>query len=87
MSYTITITEKRTVNGICGKEWEKLGEKEVARREDFYVHDPAEPKTRIEAIMGYTPEIEKKVVQERKVLEQTVETLDLASVIKAINGL
>lgn len=36
---------------------------------------------------GYTPEVEKIVRQERKVLEQVVDTLDLAAVIRAVNGL
>lgn len=36
---------------------------------------------------GYTPEIEKEVEVETKVLEQTLEHLDLVAVVKAINGL
>lgn len=38
-------------------------------------------------VYGYTPEIEKEVETETKILEQTVVDLDLHAVIKAINGL
>jgi len=36
---------------------------------------------------GYTPEIEKTVDVHREVFKQSVDDLDLPSVIKAINGL
>ncbi len=87
MSYNIVITEKRTITAIAGKEWVKIGEKEVPRDEHYFSRNENEPKTRIEPIMGYSPEIEKQLSQERKLLDQTVDTLDMVSVIKAINGL
>ncbi len=36
---------------------------------------------------GYTPEVERKKVVERKVFEQNTDELDLVGVIKAVNGL
>ena len=36
---------------------------------------------------GYTPETETVVRREITVLEQTVDTLDVAAVIKAVNGI
>lgn len=39
------------------------------------------------AIFDYTPQVDEFKAIETKRLEQTVETLDLAAVIKAINGL
>ena len=36
---------------------------------------------------GYTPAIEKQVKVEREVFRQSVDDLDIASVIKAVNGL
>jgi len=41
----------------------------------------------VQSVMGYSPEIEKTVYQSQEVFQQTVETLDLAAVIKAINKL
>lgn len=85
MSYQITITEKRQVSKKVGKEWCVVAEKEVER--DMAFCRNGEPETRLESVYGYTPEIEKFVTEEREILKQTVETLDLAAVIKAINQL
>lgn len=87
MSYKITITETREVKKITGKEWATLGTREVKRDPGFYTGDTGEPKTRIEEVRGYTPEIEKTVIESHEILTQTVEKLDLAAVIKAVNGL
>ncbi len=88
MSYKITITETRTVKKICGKDWAVVGTKEVEREASFVAPMGAdEPKTRIEEIRGYTPEIEKNVSETVEILSQSVETLNLPEVIKAINGM
>lgn len=87
MSYEITIKERREVKKIVGKEWATIGTKEVEREERFYRSSQDEPKTRIEEIRGYTPEVEKTVTEEREILKQTVEMLDLPGVIRAINKL
>lgn len=86
MSFKITITETRDVKKIVGKEWAVIGTKEVRRDDNFLT--PQQPEeTRIVEVRGYTPEIEKIVPETRTVLEQSVDTLDLVSVIKAINGI
>ncbi len=89
MSYKIVITEQRTVKKLVGKDWCVIGTREVPREEQFYRHkdEPDEPKTRIEEVRGYTPEIEKPVTETVELLSQTVETLNLPAVIKAVNGL
>ena len=86
MSYQITITETRDVKKIVGKDWDTIGTKEVLR-DITYLQDKTEPKTRIEDVRGYTPEIEKTVSETRQILIQTVDEIDLPAVIKAINNL
>ena len=81
MSYKITITETKLVTKTVGKDWEVIGEKVS----DMKLPDNA-PRVKMD-IMGYTPEIRKKVEVEVELLRQTVETLDLVKVIKAINGI
>lgn len=75
------------VKEFVGKEWETIGTKEVPREKTYYENSKDEPKTRIEEVRGYTPEIEKNVVKSVQVLSQTIENIDLAKVIKAINNL
>jgi len=87
MSYEIKITEKREVKKLVGKNWEVIGTKEVPREKEYYADRKGEPETRIEEIRGYTPEIEKTVIETRDVLSQVVDELDLSAVIKAINNL
>jgi hypothetical protein len=87
MSYEILIKEKRQVKKLVGKEWQVIGEKEVEREQRLYSLNKEEPKTRMDSVYGYTPEIEKTVIEEQEILKQTVEILNLAKVIKAINGL
>lgn len=87
MSYEITIKQTREVTKKRGGEWEVIGTREVEREQRFYGDSEDEPKTRIEEVRGYTPEIEKTVTVEVEILKQTVDTLDLAAVIKAVNKL
>jgi len=85
MSYRITIIQTVTkVKNV--KTYEIVGTKEVPRDREYWVSDPKEPKTRIENVHGYV-ETEKEIDQELEVFKQTVEDLDLPSVIKAINRL
>lgn len=83
----ITITETKTVKQVVGKEWAIIGTKEVPREQAFYRDDKSAPKTRIDEVRGYTPEIERVVEVTNTVLIQEVETMDLSKVIKAINNL
>lgn len=87
MRYEITIKSFNTVQVWTGKDWAIVGEKEVDREPRYYSTDEKEPKTRSTPIYDYTPETSKHKTVERLVLQQNVETLDLAKVIKAINGL
>lgn len=82
MSYEITIKQTRQVKKLCGKEWRVVGKKEVER-----TFCDGGPKTRLDDVFDYTPEIEKMITEEVEILKQVVETLDLATVIKAVNGL
>ncbi len=85
--YKITIERTDTVKKLVGKDWAVIGTKEEPREQGFYMHDKTEPSTRIVEVWGYTPEIEKGVQMTSTILTQEVETLNLADVIKAINGL
>jgi hypothetical protein len=87
MSFKITITETRPVKKLVGKNWDVIGTNEVPRDRQYYQSDADQPKTRIEDVRGYTPEIEKTVEETRTVLEQNIDTLNLVNVIKAINGI
>lgn len=86
--FEITITEIRTVKKIVSNEWGIVGTKEVARDETYYRDDPTgkEPKTRIEEVRGYLPPQEREAEKAVEILKQTVETLDVAKVIKVINN-
>lgn len=83
MPYKITIEETKEVIATTGKEWAVIGDEEVEREQSFM--DSDESKTRIKPIYGYTPEVEKKVTVKREVFMQTVDEMDLRSVIEAVN--
>lgn len=79
MSYKIVISEIVTETQRVGKEWKVIGQeqKKSSFTGDIFVTDE----------YGYTPEIEKSVTREVKRLEQEVEKIDMAAVIRAVNGL
>ncbi len=85
--FEITIKETKTVTKLVGNNWGIIGTKEVERETRHYQTDANEPKTRIEEVRGYLPAKEQDVEVTTEVLKQSVETLDLAAVIKAINSL
>ena len=87
--FKITIEETKIVQKNTGGKWGVIGEKEVARDDCFiggYGEPNDEPKTRIEKIHGYTPELIKDVEQTEKVFEQVVDDIDLMTVIVAVNS-
>ncbi len=84
MPFKIVITETRVVRKILPKRWEKIGTKEVAR-EDQFISEDSEAKTRISDDMGYAPETETMTTETVEVLSQQVDALDLVAVIKAVN--
>jgi len=71
-----TVIEKRP---WTEKDFRDESDKVYGSAKDFFEKNP------LNSVYGYTPEREVTVQEEVKVLEQTVETLDLAAVIKAIN--
>ncbi len=87
MSYEIIIKETKTFKRVENPEWKKIDTEEVPRDETYYKISDNEPKTRIKEIMGYTPEIEKTVTETNEIYRQSVDSLELADVIKAVNQL
>ena len=81
MSFEITITETKEVKKMCGQEWTVVGQEDIVSSEE-----PDIP-IRTKPVYDYTPKIDKTVDVTVQVLQQTVETLDLPRVIKAINKL
>lgn len=78
--FEITIKEIKTEKQAGGKEWKVVGEEDSGIRNSK--GDPM-----LQNKYGYTPEIETTVEVETKIFRQAVDRLDLASVIKAINGI
>ena len=73
--YTILITEEVESTRYTGREWVVLEEETVEGQE------------KPEKKFGHAPQVKEKFTKTVKVLEQTVEELDLAKVIAAVNGL
>ena len=70
--FTITITKTTIKNEWKQREWKNLG---------------ADPDAESSNLLGYTPQVKEMKEVTVKVLEQTVERLNLSKVIKAINGM
>ena len=86
--YEIIIKKTELVKQKVGKNWTQTGERPITKEDAanaFACPDSYDGK--MSNVYGYTPEIEKEVEVERTILKQTIEELDLASVIKAINKL
>ena len=86
--YEIIIKKTEIVKQKAGKDWKQTGERPVTKEEvekSFGSHE--DYKGKMSSVYGYTPEIEKEVEVDREILKQTIEELDLAAVIKAINKL
>ena len=77
--YEITIKKTETTRKVVGKEWKVVGQEE--KKGEFSGKIEKNDK------WGYTPEVEKLVESTILVLTQNVENLNVAAVIKAINGL
>ena len=85
MSYNIVITKKETVKKSVGGDWETIGQIEKPRDERYI--GKGESETYMCDEKGYTPQIQKSVDVEIKILEQTVVDMDVSKVIMAINGI
>lgn len=73
--YTILITEEVESMRYTGRAWEILKEEQE------------EGQDKPEKKFGHTPQVKEKYIKTVKVLEQTVEEIDLPKVIAAVNGL
>jgi hypothetical protein len=72
--FTVTVTAIVERKQTVGSDWAVVGQK-------FEEGHPDKPVD----VRGYTPEIEKVVQKEIKVYEQTVSSLDMATLVKVIN--
>ena len=72
MSFTVEISESRTVVVVRKDKWVQIGDTGGPDGGTLY---------------GYAPPIEVTTTEKVELFEQTVEDLDLIAVIKAINGL
>ncbi|KKN24612.1 hypothetical protein LCGC14_0892950 [marine sediment metagenome] len=79
--FKITITDTQQVHKILPKQWQVVGQEE--KLSEF----GEDGKTCMHNVYDYTPQVEALVEETRAILVQEVETLNLAAVIKAVNGL
>lgn len=80
----VTSTEKGDWREVSSKPWtnEELSDKARGyNEEDFLKDNPLNKK------WGYTPDREVTKSEETQILAQTVDELDVAAVIKAVNGI
>ena len=90
--FEITIKETKSVKGVGGGAWEKLGENNEPYKDSNNSigrdrQDEVKGKEGVYAVYGYTPARETTTTKETELFKQSVEKLDLARVIKAINNL
>jgi len=87
--FKIEITEIKTETKTVRGEHTTIGTEEVERDKGFYsgVDDADEPKTRVTAVYGYAPDIEKEISSTNSIFSQEVKDLDLKAVIMAVNGI
>lgn len=69
--YTVTVEAEVVETAIIGKRWEKGGPIERSESSEY----------------GYTPEVESTVTKKIDIYTQTVETLDMASLVRVVNGI
>ena len=81
---TRTVTKRGDYTVIDKVPWDEatyVDERVYGTKEEFMRRTP------LKEVRGYAPDWEGVETVETEILKQTVETLDLADVIKAINGL
>ena len=69
--YTVIIKHEREETRLTSREWYNTGEKDDEGNNKW----------------DYSPQVEEKKIVTSTLLEQSVEDLDMVSVIKAINGI
>lgn len=95
MKYTITITKVEEVPVVKRGAYTIIDrrpwtEQELDNERQYCFGEGKEKwlaKNPLKDVLGYAPDVEVIENKETKVLEQTVESLDIPAVIKAINGL
>lgn len=85
--YKITIEQINTVTKKGGHNWEKVGESDEPFDSDGNKRNEVRDKKYVFSVYGYTPVYETTGTETIEILKQTVEKIDLAKVIKAINDL
>ena len=88
MSFQIKITEKKTVTKMVRGSWVILGQTPVTKKD---LEECAFASEKFDSLLkekrGYAPTREDDVEVEIEILKQTVEELDIAAVIRAVNKL
>jgi hypothetical protein len=74
--YKVTVTAVTERREISGGQWTVVDKVPISEDSD-----------KLKEVYGYTPEIEKTVRAESQIYEQTVEQLDMASLVSVVNGL
>lgn len=85
--YEIIIKETKTVKAIKGNEWAVIGESDVPFKNESSEKTLSLRSDGKYSVYGYTPEVEKQIVQTVDIFNQKVEKLDITKVIRAINDL
>lgn len=89
--FEITIKEKSKTRQIVRGEHTIVDRRPYTDAElkdsSFYMSSDNGKKGETKPIYGYAPDREQDVETEREILRQTVETLDLSAVIRAVNKL
>jgi len=86
MSLTITIKEVKTVTKVVRGEHTVIDQKQE-KKEYPNIGDSGDSHTIMKNVYGYAPDREEEVIIETKIFEQTVDSMNLQDVIRAINGL
>lgn len=74
--YKVTVSAVVQRVDKAGKDWGVVGQ-------EFKEGNP----DKLVPVYGYTPEIEKTVLREIAVFDQTVDTLDMAALVMIVNGI
>jgi hypothetical protein len=90
--YVVTIKEIEDVPHTERGSWTVIDKRpwtthEMAEESGLHNTDRFLKDNPLKEVLGYAPDRETRKIVETELLRQTVETLDLAAVIKAVNGL
>ena len=85
--YTITITKTEEVTRQKGNDWTLIDTRPYTKEELAKTSDSNHFEHKLKEIRGYTPEIDYTDEQETQIFKQSIEDLDMANVILAVNGM